>query len=57
MGMQPGGDAEVLKSGEEIAFTQPAVDLLQLVGKYMFSGGAGDKPGPAEATPSTEPQP
>ncbi len=39
IGLSPGGDPEVLKPGEEIAFTQPAVDLLQLVGKYMFSGG------------------
>jgi len=57
IGLQPGGDPQVLKPGEEIAFTQPAVDLLQLVGKYMFSGGAGDKAAPADAPPSTEPQP
>lgn len=64
IGLQPGGDPETLKPGEEIAFTQPAVDLLQLVGKYMFSGG-GDKaaPGsqdtpPAQTAPTTtEPQP
>ena len=49
IGLQPGGDVEVLKAGDEIAFTQPAVDLLQLAGKYMFSGGA--KPsGDAAAT-------
>ena len=57
IGLSPGGDPEVLKPGEQIAFTQPAVDLLQLVGKYMFSGGgntggnaapdaAGDPPSP-----------
>ena len=61
IGLQPGGDPDVLKAGDEIAFTQPAVDLLQLVGKYMFSGGgtgAGDKPADASGTPSsTEPQP
>ena len=49
IGLQPGGDVEVLKAGDEIAFTQPAVDLLQLVGKYMFSAGA-DKPGNDAAT-------
>ncbi len=38
IGLSPGGDPETLKPGEEIAYTQPAVDLLQLVGKYMFSG-------------------
>ncbi|KAF1013207.1 MAG: putative phospholipid ABC transporter-binding protein MlaD [Stenotrophomonas maltophilia] len=41
IGLQPGGDPDVLKPGEEIVFTQPAVDLIQLVGKYMFGGGAG----------------
>lgn len=42
LALQPGGDPAVLKPGDEIAYTQPAVDLIQLVGKYMFSGG-GDK--------------
>lgn len=47
IGLSPGGDPDSLKPGDEIFLTQPAVDLLQLVGKYMFSGGgapAGDKP-------------
>ena len=39
VGLQPGGDPDVLKPGDEIALTQSAVDLMQLVGKYMFSGG------------------
>ncbi|MGH8026331.1 MAG: outer membrane lipid asymmetry maintenance protein MlaD, partial [Pseudoxanthomonas sp.] len=57
IGLSPGGDPEVLKPGEEIAYTQPAVDLLQLVGKYMFSGGG--KPAPAEdaSTGATAPTP
>ena len=41
IGLTPGGDPEPLKPGDEIYLTQPAVDLIQLVGKYMFSGGAG----------------
>ncbi len=39
VGLQPGGDQASLKPGEEIAFTTPAVDIIQMVGKYMFSGG------------------
>ena len=39
VGLQPGGDVEVLKPGEELVYTQPAVDLIQMVGKYMFGGG------------------
>ena len=48
IGLQPGGDVESLKPGDEIAFTTPAVDLIQMVGKYMFSGGG--KPGGDSAT-------
>lgn len=58
IGLQPGGDTENLKPGEEIAFTTPAVDLIQMVGKYMFSGGkpaasdnADHAPAPSEKTP------
>ncbi|HEU0305357.1 MAG TPA: outer membrane lipid asymmetry maintenance protein MlaD [Lysobacter sp.] len=42
IGLSPGGDPEPLKPGDEIFMTQPAVDLIQLVGKYMFSGGRPD---------------
>src|SRR3546814_2528838 len=68
IGLQPGGDLETLKPGEEIAFTTPAVDIIQMVGKYMFSGGgdnaaaapaeAGDaapQPPPTMATPPPRP--
>lgn len=37
IGLLPGGDMEVLRDGDEIAYTTPSVDLMQLVGKYMFS--------------------
>lgn len=58
IGMQPGGDPEVLKPGDEIAYTQSAVDLMQLVGKYMFGGGGGGTATPAgtSATPATPQQ-
>src|SRR6476661_7211626 len=52
IGLQPGGDPESLKPGEEIAFTTPAVDLIQMVGKYMFGGGGN----PASADAGTAPQ-
>ena len=58
VGLQPGGDIEVLKAGDEIVMTQSAVDLMQLVGKYMFSGPAKPAAGEteAEATPESEPE-
>lgn len=55
IGLSPGGDPEALKPGDEIAFTQPAVDLLQLAGKYMFSGGTGNTGSTEEATPPAAP--
>lgn len=55
IGLSPGGDPEALKPGDEIAFTQPAVDLLQLAGKYMFSGGTGSTGSTEEATPPAAP--
>ena len=50
VGLQPGGDLEVFRPGEELVYTQPAVDLIQMVGKYMFSGGGNDGAGADGAT-------
>ena len=36
----PGGMNENLEPNDEIEFTQDAVDMLQLLGKFMFSGVA-----------------
>ena len=55
VGLSPGGDPEALKPGDEIAYTTPSVDLIQMVGKYMFSGG-GSSSAPASQAP-TEPAP
>ena len=65
VGLSPGGDIEVLKPGDEIVITQAAVDLMQLVGKYMFSGGGapggenapadGAMAAPSDAIPSDSP--
>ncbi|MFT4248884.1 MAG: outer membrane lipid asymmetry maintenance protein MlaD [Pseudomonas sp.] len=60
IGLQPGGDPDVLKPGDQIAFTQPAVDLIQLVGKYMFSGGgdkSGNEAGAGQAPAAPQPTP
>ena len=55
VGLTPGGDPESLKAGDEIYLTQSAVDLIQLVGKYMFSGG-GAKPADNAAQPAAVPE-
>ena len=53
IGLQPGGDPQSLKPGDEIAFTTPAVDLIQMVGKYMFGGGGKPAAPDAASTPPT----
>ncbi len=59
VGLQPGGDPQSLKPGEEIPFTTPAVDLIQMAGKYIF-GGTGASAGAAKTSsppPSETPTP
>lgn len=51
IGLQPGGDPEPLEAGDQLFLTQSSVDLIQLVGKYMFSGGA-DNGGQPTADPA-----
>jgi phospholipid/cholesterol/gamma-HCH transport system substrate-binding protein len=45
--LQPGGDAQLLRSGEEIGFTEPAMQLERLIGKFIHQtdvgGGSGEK--------------
>ncbi len=56
VGLQPGGAVETLKAGNEIAFTTPAVDLIQMVGKYIF-GGTGTKPAEGDSNPEVDSNP
>lgn len=37
--LAPGGEDKALKPGDRIQYTQDAVDLIQLLGKFMFSPG------------------
>lgn len=37
--LTPGGDVNLLKDGEEIAYTQSSVNLESLIGRFMFNGG------------------
>lgn len=51
VGLTPGGDPTPLKPGDELYLTQPSVDLIQLVGKYMFSGAGKPADAADEAAP------
>ena len=37
VGLEPGGDMEVLEDGSEIVLTQSALILEQLIGQFLFS--------------------
>ncbi len=58
--IEPGADDKMLGSGEAITYTQSAVNLEELIGKMVFSGGGVDKNGGKKepksegATPSPE---
>jgi phospholipid/cholesterol/gamma-HCH transport system substrate-binding protein len=45
--LQPGGDPQLLRSGEEIGFTEPAMQLERLLGKFIHQtdlrGGVDEK--------------
>jgi phospholipid/cholesterol/gamma-HCH transport system substrate-binding protein len=51
--LTPGSDDKMLAEGGKVAFTQSAVNLEELIGKFMFSGGGVDKKD--GGTPATTP--
>ena len=52
VGLDPGGDPETLPSGGELIYTQSAVVLEELIGKYIFgAGGKKDAPVPGTDNP------
>ncbi|MDA3913933.1 outer membrane lipid asymmetry maintenance protein MlaD [Oleiagrimonas sp.] len=42
IGIQPGGSPNSLKNGDELILTQSAVQLEDLIGKFMVNGSSGD---------------
>ena len=42
IGLQAGGSEFYLEDGSEIMFTQSAIVLEQLIGKYLFNAGGDD---------------
>jgi phospholipid/cholesterol/gamma-HCH transport system substrate-binding protein len=42
--LEPGGDTQILHSGDQIQFTQSAVILERLIGKLIQNIGGGSKP-------------
>jgi len=54
--LQPGGDDQLLKSGEEIEFVESAVILERMIGKLIHNTDVGSGNGKTKA-PETEPAP
>lgn len=50
----PGGDEAMLTAGGMIAYTQSAINLEEMIGKFVFSGGGADKGKAPEAPPSEQ---
>jgi phospholipid/cholesterol/gamma-HCH transport system substrate-binding protein len=48
--IEPGGDENNLTNGGKIEYTQPAVSLEEMIGKFVFSGGGADKGGNHDAS-------
>lgn len=43
IGLEPGGDMEVLKDGDELTLTQSSLVLEQMIGKFLFDKAAEGK--------------
>ncbi len=58
--IEPGADDKMLAGNETITYTQSAVNLEELIGKMVFSGGGVDKnsakPSDTKTAPATPPQ-
>lgn len=54
--LEPGGDDKNMEEGDVITFTQSAVSLEEMIGKFVFSGGGvdGDDAAPTNDTPASE---
>jgi phospholipid/cholesterol/gamma-HCH transport system substrate-binding protein len=52
----PGGDENMLKPGASVAYTQAAVSLTELLGKFVFSATQAGKDKGGDTAPDTDPQ-
>ncbi|MDO1529062.1 outer membrane lipid asymmetry maintenance protein MlaD [Fulvimonas sp. R45] len=50
--IQPGGSPDMLKDGDELILTQSAMQLEDLIGKFLVNGTNGDKSKDASSTPA-----
>ena len=48
VGLQPGGSPDYFKDGDEVVLVQNAIQLEELIGKYLVGGNGPEKAPPAE---------
>ena len=54
--IQPGGSPEMLKNGDELILTQSAMQLEDLIGKFLVNGSSSDsKAGASQGSSSNPP--
>jgi phospholipid/cholesterol/gamma-HCH transport system substrate-binding protein len=56
LSLAPGADEALLANGDEVSFTQSAINLEELVGKYVFGGASGAPAGGGTAAPGSPAQ-
>lgn len=54
LSLEPGGDIEMLESGDEVSLTQSSVRLEDLIGQLIYSGGSGGGDGGDAEAPVTQ---
>lgn len=54
LSIEPGGDIEMLESGDEITLTQSSVRLEDLIGQLIYSGGSGGEDKGGNGDPVTQ---
>lgn len=56
MALEPGGDDDMIKEGGQIQYTQAAVNMEEMIGKFIFSSAdKSKKEGDAVSAPSAAP--
>lgn len=53
MSLEPGGEEEVLKAGDQIQYTQSGVNLEEMIGKFIFNGAEKDSSSSRASSPNT----
>ncbi|MEL6963812.1 MAG: MlaD family protein, partial [Pseudomonadota bacterium] len=54
LSLEPGGDIDMLESGDEVTLTQSSIRLEDLIGQLIYSGGSGGSDSESGEAPVTQ---